>query len=262
MSNKIFKKFFLIGVFSVIGFLSLFIFGTNFCSAELQCITYEAPNPGAKDLPLSVLIEWSYSGNIDEVDSYEIRHARANTPDVDCSIIDEGEWVEADLHPNKTKTSFMLTGLSPDTRYCWKVRAEGSGGDGPWPDFCVDDIWDFTTETTTEENGNGNGGGGGGGWDYYWGVPIKLINPLECTDIKCAIDALIDFIFFLIMTIAPILILYSAFLLLTAHGDPTKLALAKKIILWAAVAIFISLLAKGFPNMVKTLLGGEGDGEG
>ena len=79
------------------------------------------------------------------------------------------------------------------------------------------------------------------------GLPLR--NPLNAETLEEAIEAFIDIFFFLIMLLAPVLILYSAFLLLTAHGDPAKISKAKTVITWTVVAIAIALFAKGIPDI-------------
>ena len=85
---------------------------------------------------------------------------------------------------------------------------------------------------------------------------IGLVNPLKANTLEEAINALINFLSFLAMVIAPILIIYAAFLLLTASGDVAKVNKAKTIILWTLVAVAIILLAKGLPSAVKGIFGG------
>ncbi|MEK7512780.1 MAG: hypothetical protein AAB601_01115 [Patescibacteria group bacterium] len=57
-------------------------------------------------------------------------------------------------------------------------------------------------------------------------------------------------LFGLLMALAVIFLLYAAFLYLTAGGDDTKVATAKKIIVYAVVAIVIALLAKAIVTVL------------
>ena len=66
-----------------------------------------------------------------------------------------------------------------------------------------------------------------------------------------AIDLVINFFVLASFAIAPILIIYSAFLMLLSGGDAAKVSKGKSIILWTLVALAIVLFAKGLPSIVK-----------
>lgn len=129
--------------------------------------------------------------------------------------------------------------------YTWRVTAYNAEGQP------IDSSPDYTFTTgqppAPPPDGNGNDGNGS---------PIGLINPLQAETLQEAIDALIKFLFYLAMAVAPILIVYAGFLILTAGGDATKITKAKQIILWTLIAVAIILLAKGFPSLIKGALGG------
>jgi hypothetical protein len=65
----------------------------------------------------------------------------------------------------------------------------------------------------------------------------------------------IDFFVVLSFAIAPILIIYSASLMLFAAGDATKINRAKSIISWTLIAVAIVLFAKGLPSVIKGMFG-------
>ncbi len=92
-------------------------------------------------------------------------------------------------------------------------------------------------------NGNEENGGG-------------FLNPLKCQDLFCAINALINFLFVLAMALGPLLIIYAAFLILTAAGNAEQINKAKTIIIWTLVALAIVLLAKGLPAVIQGAVGG------
>jgi len=101
-----------------------------------------------------------------------------------------------------------------------------------------------------QEDGNGDGNGGNG-----W-FPIELKNPLAAKTLEEAIDALINFFFYLAFALAPLMIIYAAFLILTAGGRAEQINKGKTIILWTLIAIAIVLLAKGLPLVIKGAMGG------
>lgn len=107
----------------------------------------------------------------------------------------------------------------------------------------------FTTEQEPSSDGNGNGNGNGDG-----GAPIGLLNPLKAESLEEAINAVINFLFYLVMALAPIMIIWAAALLLTARGDVKQVSKAKTIILWTLIALVIVLLAKGIPSLIKGVL--------
>ena len=88
------------------------------------------------------------------------------------------------------------------------------------------------------------------------GLSIILLNPLAAKTIWETIDALVNFLLLLSFAIAPILVIYAAFLILTAGGNPERINRGKTIIFWAMIGLLIILLAKALPSAIKGALGG------
>lgn len=209
----------------ITGIFGLVILGASF---SLAVGAPTGLNPcDDEEQPLSVLLDW----NDQTVHHYELYYKR----------IDETNWT--DRYPSISQ--YQVTGLSPVKDYQWYVV---SCGDPECSDRAPSNICSFATEEL-ELLPNDNGTNGGG-------IPIGLINPLEADTLEEAINAFINFLFFLAMAIAPILIIYAAFLLLTAAGDVAKIRKARQIILWTLVAVAIILLAKGLPSIIKGAMGG------
>ena len=82
-----------------------------------------------------------------------------------------------------------------------------------------------------------------------------LINPLHATTLWDAINNLINFLVLLALAVAPILIIYAASLILSSAGRAEQIQKGKNIILCTLIALFIILLAKGLPSIVKGALG-------
>lgn len=220
MVSKFFKIFVTAGVF---GFL---LFEAGFCLAIGEPVGLD-PCPEI-DLPLAVDCDWD---DVSGADHYELYYREA----------EEEEWT--DRYPDVSH--YMIVGLTPDTTYEWYVV---SCGDPDCSESANSVLCSFTTEEMEiPENGNGNGHGG---------APIDLINPLKCDTLECALEALFNFLFFLAMALGPLLIIYAAFLILTAAGNPERVNRGKTIIFWTLIALAIVLLAKGAPSIMKGVFGG------
>lgn len=87
------------------------------------------------------------------------------------------------------------------------------------------------------------------------GLSIILFNPLAAKTIWEAIDALVNFFLLLSFAIAPLLVIYAAFLILTASGNPERINRGKAIIFWAIIGLLTILLAKALPSAIKGALG-------
>ncbi len=86
-----------------------------------------------------------------------------------------------------------------------------------------------------------------------------LPNPLKYDTFSCLIDSIIQIIFYLALAIAPLMVVYAAFLLMTAAGNPAKVTLAKNIIIWTFVGLLVVFLARGISSFISVLLtGGSG----
>ncbi|MDD2731572.1 MAG: pilin [Candidatus Pacebacteria bacterium] len=69
-------------------------------------------------------------------------------------------------------------------------------------------------------------------------------NPLECDNIFCVIDRLINFLIILAFGIAPIIIITAGYCFITSMGDPEKIITAKKLILYTLIGLIIIICAK------------------
>ncbi len=218
--NKLFKNFFFIEVFI------LFILSANICFA-INPPTSLTPCAG-NDISLSPLFNWN---DVPGADHYELYYKRA----------DETNWT--DRYPSISQ--YQVIGLSPAAAYQWYVVA---CADAACANKAESSVCSFSTQQLAPSPGPGPGPGPGS--------PIDLINPLKAQTLEEAINALINFLFYLAMGISPILIIYAAFLILTAGGDAAKISRARTIILWTLIAVAIVLLAKGLPSAIKGALGG------
>ena len=86
------------------------------------------------------------------------------------------------------------------------------------------------------------------------GTQTVLENPISSATLPELLKNVLNFLFSLSIVILPIIILYGGFLMLTAGGDPTKISQSRTILLWAVVAFAIILLARGLPEVIRSLL--------
>ncbi len=103
-------------------------------------------------------------------------------------------------------------------------------------------------------NGNGNGDGNGGGANG--GISIGIDNPLNATSFEALINSVINFIFIVALAIAPLMIIIAGFYFITAAGNPQKIDIAKRIILYTAIGLAIVLFAKGLIALLQKAIGG------
>lgn len=218
MAKKLFK------IFLISGILSLFIFGANF-SLAVEAPTILSPSCGEEEQSVSVWLDWED----EDVDHYELYYKRA----------DEDNWT--DRYPEVSR--YHATGLAFGKTYEWYVV---SCGNQDCSISAASQPCSFATKEFIPSNGGTPGGGG----------PVGLINPLAADTLEEALNAFINFLFWLAMAVAPILIIYAGFLLLTAAGDPAKISKAKQVIIWTLVAVAIILFAKGLPALIKGVFGG------
>lgn len=89
-------------------------------------------------------------------------------------------------------------------------------------------------------------------------APIDFPNPLgaSCTDLTCAISKIIDFLWAVGVPLASIMVVWAAFQMMTAAGDPEKFGKGRKTIIYAAIGLAVLLLSKGVASIIRSILGG------
>jgi hypothetical protein len=88
---------------------------------------------------------------------------------------------------------------------------------------------------------------------------IANIDQILNSQVFCT---LINWVFWLIIVLAVIFTLVAGFRYLFAAGDPEKVKVAGSSLLYVIVAIIIALIAKGFPTIISSLVGGGLNGIG
>ena len=84
---------------------------------------------------------------------------------------------------------------------------------------------------------------------------VEFQNPLEYETIGELIDAIIKFIFYIAVVIAPLVIIIGAFYLLTAGGDPKKIGTGKNIIIYTLIGLAIIMFARGLLAVIESIMG-------
>lgn len=64
------------------------------------------------------------------------------------------------------------------------------------------------------------------------------------------------YFFYIVIIITVIMIIWAAFLYVTAGDSTEKTSKARKTITYAAIGVAVSLMAVGFPNIIQGLAGG------
>jgi TRAP-type C4-dicarboxylate transport system permease small subunit len=62
--------------------------------------------------------------------------------------------------------------------------------------------------------------------------------------------SVVNWLFYILIVFSVIMVLIAGFRYLTANGDPEKVSKATKTITYAAIAIVVALIAKGFPTLI------------
>jgi len=84
---------------------------------------------------------------------------------------------------------------------------------------------------------------------------VEFQNPLEYETFGELIDAIIQFIFYIAVVVAPLMVIIGAFYLLTAGGDPKKIGTGKNIIVYTMIGLAIVMLARGLIAMIESIIG-------
>ena len=82
------------------------------------------------------------------------------------------------------------------------------------------------------------------------------------TDTDCAVCCLFtaiytvkNWIFFAVMAVSTIMVIFGAFTIVTAGGDPSKLSSGRNYILYAMIGFAVALFSTAIPTLVQGLLG-------
>ena len=79
-------------------------------------------------------------------------------------------------------------------------------------------------------------------------------SPTTATGLLAIINKIFTILFIFLITIASFSLLYAAFLYVTSEGEEEKIKTAKKIIIYAIVALIVAALAWGAPRAVQNFI--------
>lgn len=85
-------------------------------------------------------------------------------------------------------------------------------------------------------------------------IPFSLDNPIQATNLIELIDVIAGWLFAIAIPIAVAMIVYAGVIFLISRGDTTKVAQAKKILLYAVVGLAIILIGRGFITLIESIL--------
>ncbi|RJQ13745.1 hypothetical protein C4553_02530 [Candidatus Parcubacteria bacterium] len=92
-------------------------------------------------------------------------------------------------------------------------------------------------------------------------VSVTIPNPLcpsgqpNCQlGIPDVVNNIIDFLLFIGLPLATLVVLWAGFLYLTAGGNPEKIKTANKALLWAIVGIIILMISKGIVLLIQSII--------
>ena len=91
----------------------------------------------------------------------------------------------------------------------------------------------------------------------YSVLAVEFKNPLAHDTFEELLDAIIGFIFWVGITLAPVMLIIGGFLYITSGGDPNKVTTAKRWIIWTLIGVAIIILAGGLVAVIKSILGVE-----
>ena len=78
--------------------------------------------------------------------------------------------------------------------------------------------------------------------------------PQKGSELLAVLNALIDWLFVLLLITATIFIILAAFQFITGGGDATKVSEARQKLLYAIIAVVVAAFAKGIPVVIKAIV--------
>ena len=87
-------------------------------------------------------------------------------------------------------------------------------------------------------------------------VPVafaQLVNPIEADNFQEFLDAIIGFLFWLGLALAPVFILIAAFYFMTAAGNPTQIETGRRIITYTVAGLLVIIMARGAVELLQRL---------
>jgi len=86
---------------------------------------------------------------------------------------------------------------------------------------------------------------------------ICIDNPTTSKSLWGLLDKVINFIFYISISIASLMIIVGAYFFLTSAGEPGKVQTAKNVILYALIGLVVVFLSKAIIGMLAKIFGIE-----
>jgi hypothetical protein len=95
------------------------------------------------------------------------------------------------------------------------------------------------------------------GVSAFAATTVEIPNPLKVNSVSALIDRIVTYIITIATILLPLAILYGAYLFMSAGGDPEKISMGRKTILWTVIGYALILISKGITLIVADILGGK-----
>jgi hypothetical protein len=96
---------------------------------------------------------------------------------------------------------------------------------------------------------------------FLFATPVLAATPVVITStsgVHSAICNVFMWMFWILMSVSVIMIMWAAYLFVTAKDDAEQVSEAKKAIFYAAMGIVAALLANGFPVLIASIFSVSG----
>lgn len=88
-------------------------------------------------------------------------------------------------------------------------------------------------------------------------LSITIPNPLSCDDVVCIWKKLYNLVWTLSFPIVTLMILYGAFQIMSAGGQPEKFKAGVSTIKYAVIGLVVVLIASAIPYLIENILTGK-----
>lgn len=141
----------------------------------------------------------------------------------------EGQWIVPD-----------------NNEYCFKIRLP-TGVNNCGRDTNGNCLWSPSLSVA--------GTGPGDGTNISHGpISLEFPNPLAAETVRELVDAILNWIFWLSIPIAVMVILYSGIRMITAGANVEKFKRSRRVLLWAVVGLAVIFIGEGFIALIESIL--------
>lgn len=86
------------------------------------------------------------------------------------------------------------------------------------------------------------------------GLAAAPDKTLPVYDLMNTLDNIVDWLFYILLTVAALFIVAAAFNFITAAGDPGKLQTARDNVLYALVGVVVAFLSRGLIVLIEKMM--------